>query len=391
MVNRGRQICILAYTFYESDFRVMRYAEVLARGGDHVDVVALRQQGASFHEIINGVHVYRIQRRMINEKGKSIYLFRLLKFLFKSGLFITGRYFKKRYELFHINNVPDFLVFAAIIPKIFGTKIILDIHDILPEFYASKFSQGKKGVMFKMMAIVEKLSVGFSDHVIISNHIWKDLLEARSTNPNKCTAIINYADEKIFFPRERTDKRRDLIMLYPGSVNWHQGLDIAVKAFSLIKDKAPNLYFHIYGNGTHVDQLKNLIKQLGLNDRILLFPGKTIREIAEIIADADIGVIPKRNDQFGGNAFSTKTLEFMSSGVPIIVSKTRIDQYYFNDTFVKFFDPENVDDLADAMLVMVQNEKLRNRMAKNGLEFAIKNSWGKRQSDYLELVNELCQ
>jgi len=54
-------------------------------------------------------------------------------------LFIARRQFSTRYQLIHVHSVPDFLVFAAIVPKLLGTPVVLDIHDVLPEFYASKF------------------------------------------------------------------------------------------------------------------------------------------------------------------------------------------------------------------------------------------------------------
>jgi glycosyltransferase involved in cell wall biosynthesis len=383
--------CVLAYAFYENDHRVLRYAEALSRRGDQVDVIALRSSGKSFYEVINGVHVYRVQGRIKNEKGKFSYLFRLIKFLLISGLFLSWLRVKHRYDLVHVHSVPDFLVFAALVPKLFGAKIILDIHDILPEFYASKFSCGQNSLIFKLMLQVEKISIGFSNHVIIANHIWKKKLETRSTCPSKCTAIINYPDSDIFYPREKKCKNNEFKILYPGTISWHQGLDIAVKAFALIKNKAKNLNFYIYGGGTARNQLYEMINQLGLKDRVYLLGEKTLREIAEIIAHADLGVVPKRNDQFGGEAFSTKTLEFMASGIPIIVAKTEVDQYYFDGSLVKFFEPENVEDLADAMLTMVRDKGLRDRLSKNGLEFVKKNCWNEKNEEYLKLVNDLCQ
>lgn len=383
--------CLLAYTFYESDFRVLRYAEALARRGDQVDVIVLRSPTRGFHEEINGVHVYRVQRRLRNEKGKISYLFRIIKFLLKSSLLLSWRHMKHPYDLVHVHSVPDLLVFAAIVPKLFGAKIMLDIHDILPEFYASKFSRGQKGVLFKLLVLVERVSSGFADHVIIANHIWEKKLIARSVKPAKLTTLINYPDSSIFFPRKRTREDNEFKMLYPGSVSWHQGLDIAVRALALIKDKAPHASLHIYGNGTHWSYIEKLISQLGLGDRVFLKPGMPLRDLAEVVAQADLGIIPKRNDPFGGEAFSTKSLEFMASGVPIIVSKTKVDQYYFDESLVKFFEPENVEDLADAMLTMVRDKSLRDRLSKNGLEFVKKNTWGEKKEEYLKLVNGLCQ
>ena len=107
------------------------------------------------------------------------------------------------------------------------------------------------------------------------------------------------------------------------------------------------------------------------------------------MANADLGIIPKRNDSFGGEAFSTKTLEFMSLGVPIVVSKTKIDQYYFNDSIVKFFEPENEKDLANAMLEMIQNKQLRNHLAFNASQFVKKFSWDANKHIYIDLVDYL--
>jgi glycosyltransferase involved in cell wall biosynthesis len=117
----------------------------------------------------------------------------------------------------------------------------------------------------------------------------------------------------------------------------------------------------------------------------------TLDEIVEIMANADIGVIPKRNDDFGGEAFSTKTLEFMSMGVPIIVARTKIDQYYFNDSIVKFFEAGNEDDLAKAMLEMIHNEEKREAFSRNASKFIEEFSWKMRKQCYLDLVHCLTQ
>ena len=132
---------MVAYTRYESDNRVRRYAEALAKRGDHVDVVALRQEGQAASDVINGVRVFRIQRRIASEKNKFMYLGKLCLFFVRSMAFLTREQFRNRYDLIDVHSVPDFEVFAAAYPKLTGTKIILDIHDIVPEFYAKASSR----------------------------------------------------------------------------------------------------------------------------------------------------------------------------------------------------------------------------------------------------------
>src|ERR1700742_164008 len=87
------RICMLAYAFYESDTRILQYATALAERGDIVDVIAL-QRGAEFPEFerLNGVNVYRIQPRTINEKGLLTYVKRIMGFAWKSALFLRRKH-----------------------------------------------------------------------------------------------------------------------------------------------------------------------------------------------------------------------------------------------------------------------------------------------------------
>ena len=175
-----------------------------------------------------GVKVYRIQKRMIDEKGKISYLLKLIAFLFNSLIFMTSRHLKNRYDLIHVHSVPDFEVFATIFPNLQGAKIILDIHDIVPEFYAGKFHENVKSILFKALVMMERLSSNYADHVIISNHLWKKKILSRSVERDKCTVIMNYPDESIFYQRSQQRSDDKFIMIYPGTLGWHQGLDIAI-------------------------------------------------------------------------------------------------------------------------------------------------------------------
>jgi glycosyltransferase involved in cell wall biosynthesis len=104
---------------------------------------------------------------------------------------------------------------------------------------------------------------------------------------------------------------------------------------------------------------------------------------------ADLGVVPKRNDSFGNEAFSTKTLEFMAMGVPVVVSETMVDRYYFDDSVVKFFRSGDEDDLAHCMLEMIDNSEARQRLVENANRFVKSVDWTAKQHEYLELVDQL--
>ncbi|HZR58764.1 MAG TPA: glycosyltransferase family 4 protein [Terriglobales bacterium] len=380
---------MISYSVYEADGRVIRYAETLAQRGDHVDIVALSRGDRTAPEVINGVNVYRVQGRTHDEKGKFSYLFRILAFFFRAMVFVIRRELKSHYDLVHVHSVPDFLVFAAWFPKLRGAKIILDIHDVLPELYGSKFNASETSTTFKLLLKVEQISGAFADYVIVANHIWQDKVIARSVPGRKCAAILNFPDRSMFRQRGRTRKDNRFVMIYPGTLNWHQGLDIAIRSFAHIKDLEPNADFYIYGVGPAQESLALLAKDLGLNGRVKLEGSRKIEEIAELMENADLGIVPKRNDSFGNEAFSTKILEFMAMGIPVLVSNTKIDQYYFNDSVVRFFPAGNEAGLADAMLAMIRDEKLRTTLARNASEFVNNYDWQNNKGKYLDIVSQL--
>ncbi len=382
---------MLAYTHYETDTRVIMYAETLARRGDRVEVIALRQSENEPDATINGVHVRKIQTRQRNETARTDFATRLVAFLLRSFWLLSRQHRRHPFDLIHVHSVPDFLVLSALLPRLTGAKVILDIHDILPEFYASKFSSGKHTGTFKFLVWVERASAWMANHVIIANDLWRERLIRRSVHSDKCTTILNYPDTTLFkYTNENPLFRKEFVFLYPGSLNWHQGLDIAIRAFARIKDQATEAQFHIYGYGPEKERLLQLTRDLNLNGRVQIHEPVSLPEIARIMRTADAAVVPKRGDTFGNEAFSTKTLEFMALGVPLIVADTAVDKRYFNDSVVRFFPSGNVDALAEAMLDLANNSALRQRLAKNGLAFAKAYSWENHQQIYLDMVDGLC-
>jgi glycosyltransferase involved in cell wall biosynthesis len=379
---------MLVYAFYESDTRVLQYAKVLAARGDSVDVFALRREGSPSFEVMDGVNVYRIQSRKVNEPGRLAYLVRVLRFLLVSTFVLTKKHLSKPYDVVHVHSVPDSLIFAALAPKLSGARIILDIHDILPEFYASKFGLSSNSFLFRMLVLVEGVSTHFADHVIVANHLWRERL-SRSVRPDKCTTIINYPDPCIFYRRARAEKSQAFRILYPGSLNQHQGLDIAIRAFAQAADRMPGAEFHIYGEGPTRNWLIQLTSRLGLSKRIFFHDFLPTHEIADIMASADLAVVPKRaSSGFGNEAASTKIMEFMALGIPVIVSRTKIDSYYHDDSMVKFFESENADQLAEAMVLLWQDPRLRAQLAVNALEYVRKNNWREKKWEYLRLLGD---
>ncbi len=381
---------MLAYTFYESDNRVRRYAEALAKRGDSVDVIALARDDEPEVEMLKGVRILRIQKRRIDEKGPFSYLAKLVSFFFRSAWRTTREHLREPYDIIHVHSVPDFEVFATLVPKLMGARVILDIHDIVPEFYGSKFNAKESSLVFRLLVLLERLSIGYSNHVIISNDLWYGKLIQRSAKREKCSSLINYPDLSIFKTgAQRSKHNGNFILYYPGSLNWHQGLDVAIEAVSLLRDRAPDVRFVIVGDGPDRERLRMMIEEKGLGDRVLLEGGISLEQVAEMMQNVDLGVVPKRTDSFGNEAFSTKIMEFMAMNVPVVASRTRIDEYYFSDRQVQFFESGNAADLAEKILSLKNDPARRKAMSQCSTEFIAQNNWDVKQRDYLDLIDRL--
>lgn len=382
--------CMVAYTFYESDNRVRRYAEALVKNGAEVDAIVLGQEGQPRFDVISGVRVHRVQTRVRNERGPLSYLKRLLMFFLRSAWAVTMQHMKGRYDIIHVHSVPDFEVFATIVPRLMGTPVILDIHDIVPEFYASKFNVAESSVVFRLMLLMEKLSAAYASHVIIANDLWHTKITRRSVDPAKCTAMINYPDLSIFSRRPRPEPDNgDFVMCYPGTLNSHQGVDLAIGAVAILRERVPNLKLVIIGDGPDRQKLTDAVKEQRLEDRVSIVGLIPMEQVAKTLAAVDLGVVPKRKDSFGNEAFSTKIMEFMSMNVPVVVSRTKIDEYYFDSSLVEFFDSGNSQDLADKVLDLIRNPVKRNALRDQATEFIRHNNWDVKKDQYLGLVNRL--
>ncbi len=387
-----REICMVSFSAYEYDNRVRRYAEALARRGDRVSVIAIAAttQAVGVGEL-NGVRVMRVFKPSREERGKLDYLFNYAWFWWKAFCVMQARHFPNGCDLVHVHNMPEALVFAAAALKWRGAKVILDLHDLMPELYQDKFRISDRHPATGLLRAIEAWACRFSHHVIISNHLWKEVVARRSRPDDQLTALINHVDLQLFFRRQRTRQDDRFIIVYPGSLSWHQGLDIAINAMRRVRQAVPKAELHIYGRGSERVNLQNLAKRLGLEQCVSFFKDVPFAEIGTVMANADLGVVPKRADGFGNEAFSTKIMEFMSQGLPVVLSRTKVDRYYFSDDCVCFFNSGDADDLAEKIIALAQDRARREQMVKHADRLLELTSWQAVQSTYLDIVDRLTQ
>jgi glycosyltransferase involved in cell wall biosynthesis len=387
---RSLRVCQLTYSFYDTDNRVSRYTKALAKRGDEVDVVALRRHGQARVSSVDKVRVTRLQYRSKTETRSADYLFKIAAFLVVSAVVVMVRHMRRPYDVIHVHNVPDCLVLAALLPKFTGSRVILDIHDILPELFSRKFGVSPTSVAFRVLLWAERASCAIADHVIVANHLWRDRLVKRSVPAHKCSVMLNYPDLSIFHSNEFrcSTRKKKFVVLYPGSLSRHQGVKTALKAFALVCGTMQNAEFHIYGEGAEKSEICETTRELGLQAAVRIYDPVPLDEIAVVMRSADVGIEPKLEGVFSGEAMSVKALEFMASGVPLIISRTPGHEYYINESLVRYFTAGDERELAEA-LVEAYSQAPSMRRLRAALEFARASSWERRVGDYWTIIDSL--
>ncbi len=134
--------------------------------------------------------------------------------------------------------------------------------------------------------------------------------------------------------------------------------EVIIKAMAEIKN--PNIYYVICGKGSLHDKLKKLIIKLKMEDNIKLIGFRN--DIAEICKVSDIGAFPSKIEGLG-----LAGIELMAAGVPLVSSNVHgILDYVIDGVTGYTCDPKNVKQFIRAIMNLVDDEKLRLNMGKNG-------------------------
>ncbi len=170
------------------------------------------------------------------------------------------------------------------------------------------------------MRAQERLSCRFADHVITVSEAWRDRLVPRGVPAERCIVVMNVADDRVFGPRPRRPASAPgFRLLYHGQLTHRYGLDLAVRAVAALRDEIPDIHLTIHGRGDAVEELAALVADLQLEHLVELSTDSVPAEaLPDMIAGADLGVVPYRNDVFTDGIVPTKLMEYAAVGIPCV-------------------------------------------------------------------------
>jgi len=383
------KVCMLAYAHYMNDARIKSYVRTLEDHGHRVDVVALRSEGETSVEHRPTGTIYRVMDKYQGD-SKLAYAWSYLKFFLKAFAFLALRSFRNRYDVVHVHNMPNVLVFAAVVPKIFGARLLLDVHDLMTVNYMAKFHVDEHHSRVKILKTEQRVAAVFADHVICADHNQKDyLVEHCGVAAKKITVLMNLPNAELFGAPPAAKQRTDgaFRIVYHGTIAHRLGIDLILRAVALVGDRIPAELW-MYGAGDYLPDALALCSELGLNEKAhfsrAFFP---VEQIPEIVCGMDLGIIGnRRNLACDKYMLPVKLLEYVYLSVPVVAPRLEVINHYFDDTMLRFYEPENVEEMAAAVVQLYQSREERERLAHSALSFYQKHNIKAQAKRYLEIL-----
>lgn len=387
--------CMIVHAYYPiGEIRVEREARALLEKGYEVDVICLQQQGEPSFSVEDGVNTHRLPVMRHKGKGVAVQFLEYLAFFVLAFFKVTALHFKRKYNIVQVHNLPDFLIFSALVPKLMGARLILDLHDLMPEFFAARFRSGMNSFPARLLRWQEKLAGMFASHVITVTELWRQTLIERGIPAAKVSVVMNVANDRIFNKSnvKPVPDTGHFNLIYHGQLSQRYGIDLALQAVNLLRNEIPEIRFTIHGRGEYLDELKTLADQMGLNEHVRFSTQyMPTMELPQLVGNAQAGIVPYRRDIFTDGILPTKLMEYAALGVPVIAARTTAITAYFDSEMVQYFTPEDVADLANSIRLLYQDRERLAQYAQNIERFNQRYNWKIVAAQYVQVVERLGQ
>jgi glycosyltransferase involved in cell wall biosynthesis len=391
---QGKRAAMATFSAYPGDPRPRRAIEALLAEGMAVELICLADGEQPAREKGDRLRVFRVPLAH-TRGGKIRYAFNYVAFLLSAALLMTLRLAGGRFHLVYIHNMPDVLVFSALVPRLLGARVILDQHDPMPELMTTIYEVGPDSWSVRVLKFLEKLSLGFADRVITVNAACRRIFGDRSCSPEKITVVMNSPDETIFPFRpleegQESGAKRPFVLMYHGSLVERNGLDLAVEAVARLGVPADALELRVFGRETpYLHRVLAQARQLGVEGYVRYLGPRRLEDLPAEIAACDAGVIPNQRNAFTDINTPTRIFEYLSVGKPVIAPRTPGVLDYFSADSLVFFESGRSDDLAEKMRFVMQHPAQARATARLGQQVLAQHTWSQERETLIETVAAL--
>jgi glycosyltransferase involved in cell wall biosynthesis len=385
-------VCVVRQHHVPQDTRVLREVTALADAGYEVDVLCVRNPGEAAREQLGRrIRIRRLAVIPAAGTGSARYALRYLWFFVGAVVLVSLWHVRRRYRVVQVNSVPDALVFAAIVPRLTGARVLLDLQECMPEFFATKFETTMRHPLVRLLVRLEQASIRFASAVITPTAQLRELFIARGADSAKISMVMDGADEDIF--RREPGARPEpghLTLISHGTIEERYGLDTAVEAVALLRAEISGIRLRIYGEGSDKARLARLAVAHGVADRVWFSDGFVpFAELVHALSTADLGVVAMKRDRFRDVTLPGKLFDFIVMEIPSVVSRTRSVEETFDEECFEYFESGNANDLARAIRRLYQDPDRCRRLVARACLAVGPYRWPCQRAAYLAVVDGL--
>jgi glycosyltransferase involved in cell wall biosynthesis len=371
---------------YESDARVRRQAEALVARGDQVSVYALHASGRPARELVEGVRVTHAPTRKYRGGSARGYLSLYGGFAAHAAKWLASR--PRAFDVVQAHSMPEAIVFAAAVQGAVRVPVLLDVHDLTEQLFASKFREG--GMLLSAVRMSTRASFAFADEVLTVHEPYADLL--RGMTNRRVSVVLNSPDERRFAagPFRPWHPGGAVVFGYHGLIAPRHGLVNAVEALHALRSEVPGARMLLLGGGDGLDEIATRVGELGL-DGVVHLPDRPlpVSEVAAELQGVHIGLIPSQLDPWTSAVLPTKLLEYAAMGIPVITFRNPVIERYFPPESVTYVDPAGPEQLYAAMRGLVADPERARRQAAAATVAMSELTWERQKQRYFDVIDRL--
>ena len=247
---------------------------------------------------------------------------------------------------------------------------------------------GIKGEAVEDLALIRKRLNGVDGVLCISTAL-QDLL-VRSGLPQERVHIVNMQVDTSRFDAVSKEETESYVGYCGAADNNKDGVDQLINAFNSISDKYPELKLYIMGPRRTDCQNEQLVKNLGLEGRIIFTGVISPTDLPQKLINARILALDRPQSIQAKYGFPTKLGEYLSTGNPVIVTSVGDIPLFLKDCESAYLvEPDNVEAFAAKMDHILSHNDESKRVGLNGREVAMKHFSGQCIKSQLKVAMKL--
>jgi glycosyltransferase involved in cell wall biosynthesis len=284
---------------------------------------------------------------------------------------------RRRFDVVHACNPPDFLLLAARAVRRRGAATIFDHHDLSPELYVGKFGRGKVGYLGLLAA--ERVGFMLADVVLSANESFREIALRRGhKSPPDVFVVRNGPDVRVFRPVEPNAELRGMarhIIGYVGLMGTQDGVDEAIRALAELRRRRNDWHAVFVGEGPAAPAAQALVTHLGI-DANVTFTGfvDDRNKIAEIISSCDVCLSPEPRSELNERSTLIKVAEYMAAGCPVVAHGLLETRRTAGET-AAYSATDDPNGLASAIDTLLDDEPRRRAMSQAAVRRAATLAW----------------